>query len=531
MKQYFLFLLGFSVSLVGFGQRKTDSIQDPVRQNFAQDLVQELSKFPLNYQFATIKDYTASVLYFKTESGDLKDGRTSETINNFGLKTQGVYRNKNGVLFFGDISISKEFYKNLKWNLSYDLPENGVMSDPHYFGVSKGGNWSNQEYDINGGFILPVSSKIKLLLNTNYTLFNKYRIGLDPRPEITYNNLDVNLGLSYKLAEKHHIKASFAYGYTHVDNEIKFSNNDKNLPANYDIYVRWMSGYGSLSSPFKNSTQRRITEYQAHLGYTFQTENLTIMADALYKAADQLTYRNNGVVNKDDTSNYFASYKPESFSVNVLGLYKITPLKQIKFNVSGDFSSGDNFWYAKGGKTYSAQENALKAGLSYLNFSSEKIFWDMGLSTKIWSVEQRDALATTSSNYTNLDFQPYIMRSFAVSDNMALSPFFKSTLRLNLDELYIQGNTSDLENIQENDFAAYAQRDFYSEVIIPNHELYSVNQLNLSGGTFININSQKHYNVSLKLQAGYQIAFQQMHAFSSSDPSRFSGLASLTISY
>ena len=530
-KQYFLLIFFLSLVLVGFSQQNKDSLKNPVTQIFMQSVVEDLNNFPLNYQYYAVKDYTASSLYFKTEDGNYKDGRAPETINNFGLNTQGVYRNKKGVIFFGDISIEKIYYKNLKWNLSYQLPENGIMEDPHYFGVSKGGDWNNQHYNLNGGFIIPVNSKISLLVNAKYQLYNKYRVDLDPRAQITYNTLNLNVGLGYSINARHHLKASLLYGYTHVDNAITFSNNFQNSPVNYDIYVKWLSGYGSFSSPFKNSTQRRMKHYITTLGYSFTTEKLTVLADVKYEKNNQITYRNNNVQDVKDRGNYFATYEPYTIEFNSVFLYKKSELKHLKFNIRGYSKSGDNYLESKQGKSYSVSEKNVLFSLAYLKFKNNKDYWDMGISTEVNSANQFDALATTTSNYTNLEISNYLLRSFPISNTVAISPYLKSAVRFNLSNKFIQGNKQYLESIEENDFPGLAQRDFYSEVIIPNNELFTASELNLNTGASIQVKTNQVYNLSINIQGGLLLPLQEINNFASSNLNRFEGLLGLTITY
>ena len=531
MKRYFLLVFFLSATIICSGQQLNDNIKNPATQIFMQSLVEDLNRFPLNYQYCSIKDYTVSSLYFKTEDGNYKDGRTPQTVNDFGLKTQGMYHNKKNVFFFGDISIAKSYYKNLKWNLSYQLPKNGLMEDPHYFGVSKGSSWNNQRYDLKGGFIVPISTKISLLVKSEYCLFNKYRVELDPRAKISFNNLNFNIGLSYDIGKKHHLKVSLLYGYTHIYNDIKFSNNNKNIPANYDIYVKWLSGYGSLSSLFKKSTQRRMKHYKGNLGYAFTTDILTIMADFQYERNDQITYRNNNVIEENNRDNYFAIYNTDIIGTTVLGIYEMSGSDLLKFKVRHHSEKGENYWEFKSGKSYSSLEKNLSLSFAYLKFSSSHKYWDMGISTVFRSVGQLDALATTTSDHTNLDIKNYVLHSFPVSSSLIFSPYLKSMLRFNIDNKYIQGNEQYLETLEENDFAGYTQGDYYNEVIIPNSELYSTNQLNFDLGITIQIKTKQNYSLSTKIQGGVSLPLQKLKNFTSSSPDRFVGSASLTIGY
>jgi len=526
MKQYI-----FIIYFLCFYSFVLSQEKDPVHQFFTNNLINNLSKFPLNYQYYNLKNYTASSLYFKTESGSYKDGRTPEAIYDFGLKTQGLYKNKKNILFFGNISIAKNYYKNLKWNLSYELPELGLMEDPHYFGVSKGGNWNNQQYDIQGGCIIPMGTKFNVLTKVLYKLSNLYRVELDPRPEITYNNLNFNMGLSYNLSKNHHLKGSINYGYTHIDNGIDYSNSNKNNPSYYDIYVKWLNGYGSISSPFKNSTQRIMKHKKVNIGYSFSNNQFHLMTDIEYSTNNQITYENKEIIDHKDESKYLAIYKPHKIETNILLIYQTENSKSFKLNINGFSEQGENFWMSKNGKSYSSKHNNLSIDIAYLKLYNNAHFWDIGFATNLWQVNQYDALATTTSNYTNLDLEDYILYSFPLSKTVAFSPYLKNKFRFNVAHKFIQGNKEDFDTIAENDFAAYVQRDFYNEVIIPNAELYSTHQLQLNLGTWLKIATKKEYTISINLEGGINLPLQKMKKFSDSTPNRFNGLLNLTLKY
>ncbi|MFV0541380.1 MAG: DUF6850 family outer membrane beta-barrel protein [Aestuariibaculum sp.] len=512
--------------------QNTNFVKNPVSQPFTEQLVSDFNMTPLNYSYYFIKDYTASSLYINTESGDLKQAQEPEISTEFGLKTQGLYRNNKNILFFGGIDISKSYYKNLKWNLSFMLPKHGIMEDPHYFAVSKAANWNNQEYNIDGGFIIPIKNRFKVLFKTKYNLANKYRTDYDPRTEVTYNELNFTLGSNFKINDKYHVKVSAMYGYYNVDNKNIFSNINKNRPVNYDIYVKWFLGYGTLSSPFSTnipSTKRITNKYSIELGYTYTHNKVTIMADfnLLYK--NQLTYKTSGVIDKKDSNEYHADFKPTTINTKILSLYNIAPNKTLKLKLQGNFENGSNFWYSKGGKTYSRTQNNYLASVSYLNTKTNQDFWDLGIDFNYWDLDQKDALSTTKSSYSNFQVEQYILRLFPVSNKVSLAPYLKYNLRLNVDSNFYQGNIEALNNIAEYDFAAYTLRDFYNEVIYPDFELFTKNQLSLCLGNTLHFKQKNNVQLSLKLEGGYAIPLQNMLNFNKSK--QYYGHASLIVSY
>ena len=512
-----------------FSQEKTDSLYNPVNQFFAKRLFEAYQANATNLAHLPLKDFTASSIFLNHDEGTFQDGRTPENITEFGVHTSGLYRSKNNLLFFGNLSFKKSYYKNLKWNLSYQLPYRGLMQDPHYFGVSKGASWNNQNYDLNGGMLLPLNSKLNLLLETDYHLFNKYRTNLDPRAQLTSNALNFKAGLSYQVHPAHALNASFNYGYQHIDNDINYSNREQNIPANYDIYVKWISGLGSTSSPFNNTTKRRSTNYQARIGHLYKTNALQIATDFNYKKTELITYRNNGVEDTDDPSEYFATYTPKTYELRSTALLHLNTEKKMLLELNAVHTTADNFWQSKGGKTYAAATTSAKGSFHMLRSNSKNDFWDYGGDLEWWHVDQNDALAATSLEYTYLEIGGYLLRSFELSNQTALAPYIKPNLQLNLNSAYFQGNAGDLIDLAENDFAGLTQKALYDEVIHPNAEYYGINKAGITLGLQSKFNQAKDYQLNWDLQGSFYAPLESTLYFKNEN--RFSFSTSLTLSY
>lgn len=529
MRQYiFIVILGGCI-FSSFAQEKKDSLYNPVNQFFAERLFTAYQVNATNLAHIPLKNFTASSIFLNHNKGSFQDGRTPETITEFGVRTSGLYRSKKDLLFFGNLSFKKSYYEDLKWNLSFQLPYRGLMLDPHYFGVSKGASWNNQYYDLNGGMLLPLNSKLAILLETNYHLFNKYRTNLDPRAELTSNALNFKAGLSYQVHPAHMFNASFSYGYQHIDNDINYSNREQNIPANYDIYVKWISGLGSISSPFNNTTQRRSTTYQALLGHLYKTTALQITTDLSYKETERITYRNNGVEDSNDPSEYFATYTPKTYELRSIALLDINTQKKMLLQLNAIHTTADNFWQSKGGKTYAASNTSAKVSFHMLQANSKNDFWDYGGDLEWWHVDQNDALAATSIDYTYLEVGGYLLRSFELSDQTALAPYLKPNLQLNLNNAYAQGNAADLVNLGENDFAGLTQKALYNEVILPNAEFFGIHKAGITLGVQSKFNQAKEYQLNWDLQAGYKAPLESNEYFSNTN--RFSISTSITLGY
>ncbi|WP_461532103.1 DUF6850 family outer membrane beta-barrel protein [Sinomicrobium sp.] len=494
-------------------------------------LSRDLSGIPANYSFYHINNYTASSLYFVFEDGLYKQGGEPETIKQFGIKTNGLYKNKKGLTFFGSFAVEKSFYNNLKWNLSYELPVKGLMPDPHYFLVSKGAKWNNQNYGLDGGVLVPLTKRWEWMIKVDYSLFNKYRTDYDPRPKVTFNSLGFTSGVSYQFADRHFVKIGGEMGYSHIDNEVNFSNNNHNIPGNYDIYVRWMSGYGSLTNTVSSSTMRRNKWTSWYVGHAYKAVGWTLLTDFTYRKDKNITYVRGAVKDYKDRSNYFARYTPETISATVLGIVDLARESFLKFKLSGSAMSANNMWYSKGGKTYVAKCDEINLNIGYLKPLSLNASLDAGVFLTYWDLNQRDALSTTYSRYSNMEIGGHVMRSFELGKNMLVSPIVKSRFRLNTDAEFAQGNTDYLNNIGANDFAGYTLRGFYDEVVYPDYELFSNNELDISIGTLLRFKTSARVNTQFNFDLGFKKPFGSLQYFQEEHPVRYYGMMGLTLYY
>jgi|GEM_PF-2330135 len=532
MKRYIYIIILLGIKLVGAQENDSISVNHRVVDNlFFRQLYEDLTEVPSNFSFYYINDYTASSLYYEYEDGKYKQGAAPETLKNYGIKTNGLYRSKKGLTFFGNFAIEKSYYNNLKWNLSYELPNKGLMPDPHYFIVSKGANWNNQKYDLNGGFLVPFEEKWEWMLEIDYHLFNKYRTDYDPRPKITFNSLGFTSGASFQITNNQFIKFGGGVGYSHISNEVSYSNRNQNIPANYDIYVRWMAGYGSISNTMALSTMRRNKWTKLYLGHTYKNNNWTVMTDLIYKKEKNITYLSNEIKNYNDYSNYFAKFSPETISATILSVYELSQQRHIKFKLTGNRMLANNFWYTKGGKTYAAEQSELNFEVGYLNQLESGANTDVGVFLTLWNVIQNDALSTTYSAYTNLEFGGHLMHSFKVGENLLISPIFKSHFRMNMNSEYKQGNANYLANVAENDYAGLTLQEYYNEVVMPDNELYTHNGLDVSLGTQINFKASERVNTQLSFDLGLNKPVEELYYFQENNPVRYYATAGLTLYY
>ncbi|PKD18410.1 hypothetical protein APR41_04465 [Salegentibacter salinarum] len=451
-----------------------------------------------------LKDYTASTLYYHFEEGALKQGGEPQGVQDFGLKTQGIYRTGMGITFFGDLLVKKTYYRDLAWNLSYMMPKKGMMPDPHYFGVSKPGNWSNQHYELNGGVVIPVNQGWNLALETNYNLFNKYRVNLDPRPKITYNKLTLGANLSYNITKNHRFNMGYAFEQAAIINNINFSNNNQNEAVNYDIYIKWIAGYGSLMNVFEEDIKRKNKAQNFSLGYTFQNSSHQLLVTANLKRGENITFKEDVDDRVDNENSYFATFEPEAFQLDIMGLKYKGKGKLIKAEYTYHRNLGENFLTAKGGKTYSNSLDEHMLSYSHIQQDAQgSTKNEYGLKFQYWESSQQDALAVTRSDFKNGEIHFYGQKVVFETKKIKLRPQLRTSIIFNIEENLENGNSQYLENIDEYDYMGFSLRDYYNQVIMPDLQLVSSTRINLEAGAYLDFISRQNLQSILNLKIGY----------------------------
>ncbi len=526
MKRFSLLLL----LCLAFRVTAQNSVNSPVSNQFFTEVLKNYSINPVSMAEVPLKDFTASTLYYNFEEGRLKQGGEPTAIHDFGLKTEGIFRKENGVLFFGDLLVKKTYYRDLAWNLSYMMPEKGIMPDPHYFGVSKPGNWSNQHYELSGGIVVPIKDRWNFALATSYRLFNKYRVDLDPRPKLTYNNLKIGANIGYDFTVNHSLNIGYAYHYEDIANAISYSNKYYNVPVNYDIYVKWIAGYGSLINAFNNSIKRKNNAHHLSMGYTFQRGNDRLLVTANLERKEQLTYRENLDTTEDIESSYFGTYKPLEFNLRIMGLKNLGKGNHIKGEYMYTNRGGDNFLFSKSGKTYSATLTEHKLSFSQIQQDTNSLTdHEFGMELSYWETSQRDALAVTRSNLKNIEVELYGQKVIYKNQKIRIRPHFKTCLMFNFEENLENENSQYLENIDEYDYMGFSLRNYYNQVITPDHQLFSTSRLKIEAGSYIDFIGNENIRTLFNLKVGYFSAIEDVNYFGSSN--RISTSLSLILNY
>lgn len=503
----------------------------PAGNIFFADVLEKAGVNPSNYLYLPVKNYTKTGIFYTVEGGDLSDTRIPSQMQDFGLETEGVFKNDNGVIYFGNLSIAKSYYKNLKWNLSYQLPEYGLMEDPHYFGVSRPGNWSNQDYDINGGVLFPIADRWHVLAEVNYHLFNKFRNDRDPRSEIKYNQLIFHAGLTYQVSDTDHLKIKGNYGAADITNEIDFNNIDNDIPKNYTKYVKWLIGYGTFSNPFENSTMRNYHQVGLSIGYARKTTDYDILLDIDYLRKKYDTYKENNQEIKHQEKDFFSEYTPKTYSLHALVLKKQTENSHLKLQFSGDYTTAENRLQNKGGKSYSSSLAEMNMVMGYLKTDQSKPITDIGLGLGYTRSEQQDAVEQSQLKFSYLQPNFYILKRFKLSPDLAFLPKLASQVNLSIQYENLYPDTSYLDNIDDRDFYGLTRKLFYEEVTLPNAELFAASNWQTSIDLGFNFKSFQNLDTYFNVAGSYQQSFEQLDHFETETPHRWMVSASLKVYY
>lgn len=518
------------IAQIGLAQNTFQFHASP--RNFFKDLLSIARKNSENYLYLPIENYTSSSLYGQYINGKFKQGVAPESSYLVGVAADGIYRNKKKFLFFGSLKVEKIYQKNVRWNLSYAQPKDGLMPDPHYLAVSKEGNWNNQQYFINGGVFIPLIRKLNLLLKTDYHLHKNYRAKYDPRPKITYNQLAFHSGLNYDLSKKNHLKIGAVYGYTHIDNDIIFSNRSKDTPVHYPIYIKWIAGYGSHIYPFKEDIMRRFTRRGFNLGYAYTGVKNLVLIDYSYLKKKQISYKSRNINDYNDPSVYFGIYNPRIQSFNLTEIHHFQDRRLLKIDMESHYFKGNNFLQAKQGKNFMASVKQASINLSYFRQLTEGyIPFILGMGTKIKQVKQQDALSKTLSDIENISINFHASKSFHISKKWSISPFFSTGLSYNVHSKFINGQKNYLAHIAKDDYSGLTLRDYYRQVIYPDNEWFSSNKMNESIGTIFRFISSKKWQTFLRIEAGLNHPLEKLQYFEDDKPNRFNLRFSLNVYY
>ncbi|UII25361.1 hypothetical protein LVD15_18930 [Fulvivirga maritima] len=486
-----------------------------------------------NLLFLPINDYTASSLYYNYEDGDLRAGAIPENIQQVGLTTTGLYHSKQNILFYGKFKAEKEYYQNLKWDLNGELYHRGLMPTHQFMTAEKGSDWSNQNYELSGGMIIPTkNNRWAFSVNGDFKVTNRFRSEYDPRSKVTNNSIVLDLGASYKLSETSYIKAAGTYGFSHFRNNIKYSNASNNIPYSHDTYIKWMAGYGTLLNyGGSNSPNSGMTASLSgfNIGYTFQNKTNLIIADIIFANKSEETFDISDInpSEKDPVS----SYSPTTWRLNTLWLHHASTDKLLKLGLDLSQFDATNFLFDKGGKNYNAKEKEVKLDLGYFRQHDNITQWELNAQINLWQVTQQDVLSTTKSELSKLEASVSGSKTFPINENLNIQPSLAAQISTSINSTFFNGNENYLSNIKEDDYLGQSLKAYYNQIIYHDVDLYSTNTGSLKAGTSFNFYKESDLKTSIKLHLSYSKALERI-AFSSNDKAhRLFGSVSLNFYY
>ncbi|MDW7693853.1 hypothetical protein R9C00_03770 [Flammeovirgaceae bacterium SG7u.111] len=481
----------------------SDTLRITPNQLFFQDILSSYQSAGYTLSFIPVKDYSFSNLYYKIERGSLKKGQEPLQEQRIGIKSDGLRRNEK-VNYFGGFHIYKTYIDQVAWNLSYLSLDDGMIDDPLYFVVSKPASWNNQTYEFTGGVDFPLNKKITITLGSDLNYSNKYRTEYDPRASITYNNLLFE-GVATYHRRHNHFSLGTSYGYSHVRNNIGFSNLDKNRPSNYDIYVKWMIGYGNLQNPTGKGTNRKRKLHSVSLGYNFIKDDRHLLINTVYSNAKNITY--NAAISKED-EDIMGRYASNSLSYNLTFLRFINSHKTVKIGIDTYILSGKNHLNTKGGKTYEASKQKIILSSS-VNKLRKGLNQSFGVSFNFLNTIQRDALSSTTVQLTRLHAELYAQKEFKPFAKVICLPSLTFGYQQNIQNKLVDGNDGYLKTIEDDDYAGLSLKDFYDNVVY--HDLYinSLNPITGSLGCTISFLNSETFNTSIKIDEYVQAAFSE----------------------
>ncbi|WP_417886629.1 DUF6850 family outer membrane beta-barrel protein [Zunongwangia sp.] len=529
MNRYRFLLLGIAIFTINIVALKAQEFT-PGGNTFFTDIITAKRGNPFNYLYLPVKNYTETGLFYTAEGGDFRDARIPSQMQDFGLQTQGIFKNESGILFYGNLSITKSYYKNLKWNLSYQLPENALMEDPHYFGVARPGNWSNQDYDINGGIVFPINDKWHALAEVKYHLFNKYRNDRDPRDKITFNELVFNAGFNYQINQSQYLNIKGTYGATDITNRPSFNVDSNNTPRYYRQHIKWLIGYGSFTNPFFEHTMRNYHQAGVSIGYLLDNQNYNVSVNIGYLQKQQDTYKNGNVNNKHKEKEFFAEYKPKTYSLDALVLKKQTENSHLKLQFSGLNTKAENVLTNKGGKSYSTSLTEASLLFGYLKIAQNKPIIDLGVGVEYTNSNQKDVLEQSRLEFSFLKPKFYAMKRFKLTSVLDFLPRISGQANISLQQI---NNYPSLQfnNIDDSDFFGLTRKLFYEEVTQPNAEFFGVSNWQTNIDLGFNFKSFKNLDTYFTIGGAYQESFDNLQNWNNATPNRWNFSASLKVYY
>ncbi len=512
--------IAFAFTTALYAQQEKDSVSDFSCINVISIKPQPLSHFfqqqyasylhsPIYLKEALIGNFTTSSLFYNHERGDFHLAQSPEKAHNFGLNTRGLYKHKQ-YTFFGDLEVRRTYEDGKRWNISYNnVDENGLLDDPHYFAVSRPAAWNNQHYTLGGGVIFPLLTDLwHLQLSTRYNLQESYRTENDPRAKIMRSELLFNAQTTFRLAPSHRLSLGGEVGYANLQNRISITNKQTDSPQDYDRYLKWQLGYGTLYNRPFDSTKRRNLQYGVNLAYHYKGN---FFAQLSYNLYDTDTYNNN-TLNSDEQDDVLANYARSNYALHLHYNSVLRAGAQLLLTADIAQTDGYNRLTALAGKNYTMQQHYATLSVALLQQDKQHISSDAGVALTYRQTEQKDALASTESDVAYLMIKPYYSWELPF-EKISVVPTFAAGVRIPVRSALTNTNVDYLKPLLPDDYAAQTTHLFYDEVVYPDSAYFAAHQYYLQFGTDLRFPVGKGRTLVVGASSHYTTDLHKKHRY------------------
>lgn len=449
------------VSLLSFGcasAQLSDSIFVPTNQIYYQQLTRIWDN-PIQFSGQKFSDFTETELSAVVKDLNMKRAQTSESSNEFGFKTQGIFNVSEKLRLLGSFNYQFITEKNLGFNLSNGRTEDQFVLNPHYLFVSKKADWETQNYQVNGGLSYKVWKGFEIGALVDYRNQSSFRKS-DPRPEITTADYSGKIFGGYRLG-KHQLSIFGGLGRKTETYDIKAVNEFTNAPGNPE-YIRFSSGYGRLIYfPSYSDYSYRTIDRNFGGGYAFENQKNFFNVNFSYSKAMQNLYGHTGELHNSTSGETFfkeslekMKYRLVNYKTDANYWYKGDKM-DVMSNVDFQSITGDNYNISEFGQNYRMTLDRLATSNHFLLRDAQKIKFGVSLEGVYNNFSAIDLLGVTykyvKSLNLNLKFNKDIFYTNTQKVNLEAGAMSYFPLSESLEYIPASSNTVLFDNVIKND--------------------------------------------------------------------------------
>lgn len=413
MKQRILLLFLGVVSVV----QAQDSlrIQRDYPHYFYQTIQQNFHENPELYRNSPIAEYTLARFTVAKEHRFVRSAANAEKVTDLNLEATGIYRLKSALLV-GDMSYVKNFEKGHGFNLTNRTNFwNQAESTPFKKLAYALGDWNNQLFKLNGALVFPVSSDTFFAkLGGKYQTSQFYKT-IQPKPRILSMFIEGDLGLFWKLSS-FTVGVHGTYGVITEESDIIYDGEASyfNIPVNVDLFLRSAFGLGSIETAIGLDH----TSYESRAG--FGASVMKTDKEVRWHAKAEFKRGTNKFYNSLTTAN--DRYLLGTYTYNTtrakFQYYDFGNGQQ--FDLSGVFSTGNNYKVSTQGKNYDARFWEAKAGYQKVTRSASSVTANYGVQLGLHQLQKKDYQVLNSFKYTNAALTVFYSSDIAVNKSAKL---------------------------------------------------------------------------------------------------------------